>query len=393
MRSRCDATRDGGKPIGSGTPTCAPAPATPSTSTRRCTRRRCGASPMKRADGSIRRTTSRGCRKMSATRARRHVGRGARALEHADHPGHARGARLRRVGLPPRGGVGVDAARRFSDRRRPRGRSRTRRAVPQVGRRRWPRRPAARRPAEQARLSRRSARGKASARQRPARPRGDRQDVRWLRQAATPEDVVYVVLIGHGSYDGKTAKFNLPGPDMAAADFNAQFSKLPTKQIVFVDTTSASGPFINELSGAGPHDHHRDAQRRGELLDALRRLLRRRADGRRGRRGQEPARDVLEAFQFAKARCSAPTSRKGCCRPSTRCSTTTATRRAAPTRRPTGADGKVGGAARDRLGRRRGAAAGRPETARARPRAARPRAPRRIAAAAQGKHGPGEIPE
>ena len=73
---------------------------------------------------------------------------------------------------------------------------------------------------------------------------------RFAKQA-TPEDAVYVVLIGHGSYDGKTAKFNLPGPDMSGADFNTQFRKLPTKQIVFVDTTSASGPFLNELSAPG----------------------------------------------------------------------------------------------------------------------------------------------
>ena len=68
---------------------------------------------------------------------------------------------------------------------------------------------------------------------------------------ATPEDAVYVVLIGHGSFDGKTAKFNLPGPDMSGADFAAQFKRLPTKQIVFVDTASASGPFINDLSAPG----------------------------------------------------------------------------------------------------------------------------------------------
>ena len=73
---------------------------------------------------------------------------------------------------------------------------------------------------------------------------------RFAKQA-TPDDAVYVILIGHGSYDGKSAKFNLPGPDMSGADFNAQFRKLPTKQVVFVDTTSASGPMINELSAPG----------------------------------------------------------------------------------------------------------------------------------------------
>ena len=68
---------------------------------------------------------------------------------------------------------------------------------------------------------------------------------------AGADDVVFVVLIGHGSYDGRSAKFNMPGPDMTGADFNALLTKLPTKQIVFVNTASASGPFVEALSGPG----------------------------------------------------------------------------------------------------------------------------------------------
>jgi hypothetical protein len=68
---------------------------------------------------------------------------------------------------------------------------------------------------------------------------------------AGPDDVVFVTLIGHGSFDGRTPKFNLPGPDIAPADFNALLKKLPSKQIVFVDTSSSSGPFVEELSGPG----------------------------------------------------------------------------------------------------------------------------------------------
>ena len=70
-------------------------------------------------------------------------------------------------------------------------------------------------------------------------------------KVAGPEDVVYVVLIGHGSYDGQTARFNLPGPDMSPADFNTALRRLPTKQFVFVNTASASGPFVEALSGQG----------------------------------------------------------------------------------------------------------------------------------------------
>lgn len=72
----------------------------------------------------------------------------------------------------------------------------------------------------------------------------------FARQAG-PEDVVFITLIGHGSFDGRTARFNLPGPDLAPADFNALLQKLPTKQVVFVNTASASGPFVEALSGPG----------------------------------------------------------------------------------------------------------------------------------------------
>lgn len=68
-------------------------------------------------------------------------------------------------------------------------------------------------------------------------------------QKTSANDVVFITLIGHGSYDGRAAKFNLPGPDMSAEDFNVLLRKLPDRQIVFVNTASASGPFIEALSG------------------------------------------------------------------------------------------------------------------------------------------------
>ena len=70
-------------------------------------------------------------------------------------------------------------------------------------------------------------------------------------KAAAPEDVVYIVLIGHGSYNGQMPRFNLPGPDMGPADFNTLFRRLPTRNVVFVNTSSSSGPFVEELSGPG----------------------------------------------------------------------------------------------------------------------------------------------
>ena len=72
-----------------------------------------------------------------------------------------------------------------------------------------------------------------------------------IAKQAQPNDVVLITLIGFGTFQGGEAKFNLPGPDMTPVDFDAQLKKLPTKQIVFVNTASASGPFVEKMSAPG----------------------------------------------------------------------------------------------------------------------------------------------
>jgi hypothetical protein len=72
-----------------------------------------------------------------------------------------------------------------------------------------------------------------------------------LAASTKPDDVVFVVLIGHGTFDGNTAKFNLPGPDMTPADFAPLLKNLKARQTVFVNTASSSAPFVAELSGPG----------------------------------------------------------------------------------------------------------------------------------------------
>jgi hypothetical protein len=72
-----------------------------------------------------------------------------------------------------------------------------------------------------------------------------------IAKQAQPDDVVLVTLIGFGTYTCGDAKFNLPGPDMTPVEFEAQLKKLPTKQVVFVNTASASGPFVEKLSAPG----------------------------------------------------------------------------------------------------------------------------------------------
>jgi len=68
---------------------------------------------------------------------------------------------------------------------------------------------------------------------------------------AGPDDLVFVTLIGHGTFDGRTAKFNTRGPDMEPGDFDVLLDLLPTRNVVFVNTASASGPFVEELSDEG----------------------------------------------------------------------------------------------------------------------------------------------
>lgn len=64
-------------------------------------------------------------------------------------------------------------------------------------------------------------------------------------------DQVVVVLIGHGSERQGEPRFNLPGPDITAAEFAALLSTLPTERVAFVNTTSASGGFLPVLSAPG----------------------------------------------------------------------------------------------------------------------------------------------
>ncbi len=72
-----------------------------------------------------------------------------------------------------------------------------------------------------------------------------------LAAAAGEDDTVAIVLFGFGTYANKVAKFNLPGPDMTPEDFAPLLAKLKSKRVVFVDTTSASAPFVEALSGPG----------------------------------------------------------------------------------------------------------------------------------------------
>ncbi len=66
-----------------------------------------------------------------------------------------------------------------------------------------------------------------------------------------PGDHIFVVLIGHGSYTAGDSRFNLPGPDLTAEDFDLHLDQLSDRQVAFANLASASGEFVNVLSGDG----------------------------------------------------------------------------------------------------------------------------------------------
>ena len=77
---------------------------------------------------------------------------------------------------------------------------------------------------------------------------GVRDAVDRLSERMDDEAVLYVVLMGHGSFDGIDAKFNLVGPDLEAREWSAWLDRVPGR-VVVVNTTSVSSPFIERLSG------------------------------------------------------------------------------------------------------------------------------------------------
>ena len=70
-----------------------------------------------------------------------------------------------------------------------------------------------------------------------------------LSERAGPDDAVMIVLIGHGTSSGGDSRFNVPGRDLSATDFAFLVERFGTRNVVFVNTASASGAFISEISG------------------------------------------------------------------------------------------------------------------------------------------------
>lgn len=66
-------------------------------------------------------------------------------------------------------------------------------------------------------------------------------------QADGSDRPLWIVLIGHGTWDGRSAKFNLVGPDVSAAEI-ADWLQSVRRPLAIINCASSSAPFIDRLS-------------------------------------------------------------------------------------------------------------------------------------------------
>ncbi len=69
------------------------------------------------------------------------------------------------------------------------------------------------------------------------------------RAAIRTGEPLWIVLIGHGTFDGRTARFNLRGPDLSATEL-AGLLENAQRPVAVINCASCSAPFINAVSGA-----------------------------------------------------------------------------------------------------------------------------------------------
>ena len=92
-------------------------------------------------------------------------------------------------------------------------------------------------------------------------PVAEVSDRERLKQALTGETKegsgeLWLVLLGHGTFDGRESKFNLRGDDVSAKEL-ADWIQPFRRPVAVINCASASGPFLKPLSAAKNPGVHR----------------------------------------------------------------------------------------------------------------------------------------
>jgi hypothetical protein len=78
-----------------------------------------------------------------------------------------------------------------------------------------------------------------------------RKQMKALAEGVEESDLVTIVLIGHGSYDGEDYRFNIPGQDITGSELQKLLAALRAREQLIVNTTSASGAIKDKWSRPG----------------------------------------------------------------------------------------------------------------------------------------------
>ncbi len=68
-----------------------------------------------------------------------------------------------------------------------------------------------------------------------------------LKKHGISNEPLWLILIGHGTFDGKIARFNLTGPDLSAAELKEMLQPC-AGPVAVINCAASSGPFLAELA-------------------------------------------------------------------------------------------------------------------------------------------------
>ena len=72
-----------------------------------------------------------------------------------------------------------------------------------------------------------------------------------IRARLEPEDILVLLFVGHGSYDGENFRFNVRGPDFTAEELASWLEPVPARRQLVVFTGSSSGAVHGPLERTG----------------------------------------------------------------------------------------------------------------------------------------------